>query len=372
MQKRQKVAFFTSAHHPLDDRIFYHMATSLKEYVDVFIVSTCSSLNTKLNDIPIFSTQEFNTNKRKKINYFYEQAVEINPDIIICSEPIPIVAATKFQKKVNKACKIHYDVTEYYPADKNIIGKSPIKKITAVVGMTLLNLYAASRVTGFIFGEYYKSILYRRFFSKKKFVFIPYYPNLTYTQKNILALNHPICLGFTGKLSSEKGLFNFAKVALELLRISLPIKLKLIGWFPDKSEKDAFFDLVKHIETEFIPSVPFPEFSSYMKDIHFLFDLREANKENNHSLPIKLYLYAACGKPMFYSTNQAIKREHPALSFVHLVDPKNPTEIAQLIEQYLSHALNYVEHAQAAVTFAEKGHNWSHIKDDFIRFIQTP
>jgi glycosyltransferase involved in cell wall biosynthesis len=367
----KKVAFFTSAHQPLDDRIFYHMAQSLAVNFDVYIVSTCATLQTQLNGITLISSQEFETNRRNKINYFYEQAVRLNPDIIICSEPLPILAAANYKTTRNRACKIHYDITEYYPSNKHLVGKSFIRKITTVVGMTLLNLYAASRVTGFIFGEHYKSKLYRRLFPNKKFVFISYYPDLIYTEKNCIDLQPPICLGFTGKLSSEKGLFNFAKVACELQRTSPHITLKLIGWFPDKQEQASFFDMVKHIDTEFIPSVPFPDFSSYLKDIHFLFDLREASNENRHSLPIKLYLYAACGKPMFYADNHAIKREHPALSFVHLVDPENTSHIVQLINRYLSSELNYSAHAQDAYTFASKTYNWSRIKDDFLRFIET-
>ena len=343
---------------------------SLKDYYDVYVVSSCSTLDEVKEGITIKSSLTYNNGLQKKIQFFSGKARQIKPEIIICSEPLTIWGAHKYKQKENKECKIIYDITEYYPSNQRLSKNGILKRCFLSMGMTLLNWYAAWCSTAFIFGEHYKALFYKRFFARKPSVIIPYYADLRYVSKNIIELNRPLCLGFTGNLSKEKGLFNFTSVALKLHESHPDLKLKVIGWFPNQTEEKVFFELVKNINVDFIPSVPFPDFSSYLKEIHFLFDLREKNRQNIHSLPIKIYLYAACGKPMIYSNNKAIKKEHSDIPFVHLVDPENTKKIVTIIEHYLCNKSTYVADAQAAADFAEKNYNWSSIKKEFIRFIQ--
>ena len=102
MQTRKKVVFLSSAHQVLDDRIFYHMADTLKEEMEVAVVTTTSEMDQVIEGVKVFSTQSFNRSKRSKIRFFVDYLWKFKPDIIICSEPLPVYSAWKYKKKANK------------------------------------------------------------------------------------------------------------------------------------------------------------------------------------------------------------------------------------------------------------------------------
>ncbi len=194
---------------------------------------------------------------------------------------------------------------------------------------------------------------------------------MDFIQKQEMSLKEPICLGYSGKLSEEKGIFSFANAVLILKHRNpnLAIKVKLIGWFANKNEEGKFYEMMKEIETEFIYSVPFPKFSKQLQDIHFLFDLRETNSENQRCLPIKFYFYAACGKPIIFSDLKAIRKEHHEINFAHLVDPDDSVGIASVIKNYLDNKELYKQDSKNALEFVEGKYNWLNLKNEFIDFV---
>ncbi len=152
MNKRKRIAFFTSVHLPFDDRIFYHFALSLISNFDVTIVSTCDEVNEKSQEVEIMSTRAFNQDKKAKIAYFISKAEEINPHIIICSEPLPIYAAAQYKKRFQKKqCKLIYDVTEFYPSKKNLISLTGFKRGLTRFKMYLFNLLCYQQGKWFYF-----------------------------------------------------------------------------------------------------------------------------------------------------------------------------------------------------------------------------
>ena len=94
------ISFLTTGHYPFDDRIFYHMASSLSQQNHVVeIISSKINLiedsaGIKLN---CFAGDDFS--KRDKIKLFYKRLADFSPEVIICSEPLTILAAKKYSKK---------------------------------------------------------------------------------------------------------------------------------------------------------------------------------------------------------------------------------------------------------------------------------
>ena len=369
------VAFLTSTHSPFDDRIFYHQAKSLAKTFKVVIISSTETKSATVENISIVSDNSHGSDKKKKIEFFKQSLKQCNPELIICSEPLPIIAALKYKKTVQQKAKIIYDVTEWYPSKKNLEGLQLLNQIFTFLKLLIINLYASSRCDGFIFGEHYKSLPYRFLFGYKKWEMVSYYPDLKYINYQESKLNPgKICLGYTGKISEEKGIRNFFAVATALKRKSpeTAVKLKIIGWCLNETEKSAFDKLCReaeNIEIEILEKQDFETFSYQLHDVDILFDLRKLDFENDHCLAIKVFYYAACGKPVIYSGIKAIKREIDVSKFGYFVNPTNSEMISDYIINYIEHPDLYRKHSQVARKLAEEKYHWGIIKPQFIDFI---
>lgn len=369
------IAFLTSSHSPFDDRIFYHQAKSLSKTFRVVIISSTEDITVIVGNISIVSDKSYDFDKKRKIEFFTQSLAKFNPKIIICSEPLPICAALKYKKEFQKKVKIIYDVTEWYPSKKNLEGIPTYKKILTFFKLGCLNVYSAARCDGFIFGEYYKSLPFRFLFSYKKWIIISYFPDLSYINYQESKLNPgKICLGYSGKISIEKGIKNFFAVATALKRKSpdTAVKLKIIGWFLNTNDKDTFEKLckeMKNIDIELLGKQDFEKFSDKLLDIDILFDLRELDFENNHCLAIKVFYYAASGKPVIYSDIKAIKRDIDVNKFGYFVNPTDSEKIADYVINYIEHPQLYINHSLVARKLAETDYNWGIIEPMFIDFI---
>jgi len=369
------VAFLTSSHSPFDDRIFYHQAKSLAKTFKVVIISSTETKSATVENISIVSNNSHGSDKKKKIEFFKQSLKQFNPELIICSEPLPIIAALQYKKAVHQKVKIIYDVTEWYPSKKNLEGLTAVQRILTFIKLLFVNLYASSRCDGFIFGEHYKSLPYRFLFGYKKWSLVSYYPDLKYINYQESKLNpDKICLGYTGKISEEKGIRNFFDVAAALKRKSpeIKVRLKIIGWCLNSTEKNSFEKLcqeAENLEIEILDKQDFETFSDQLHDVDILFDLRKLDFENNHCLAIKVFYYAACGKPVIYSAIKAIKRDIDVNKFGYFVNPTDSELISDRIINYIENPDLYRQHSQVARKLAEEKYNWGIIEPQFVEFI---
>ena len=168
------IAFLTSGHFPYDDRIYYHMAITLAgSGHNVLIISSKADTIDKDGNISINSFNGENLSKREKITAFRERLEAFNPDISICSEPLPIIAAKQYRKRAGKKIKIIYDITEWYPAARFLKEYHPMVRWFGFLKLMFLNVYACLSVDAFIFGEWYKSQTIQ--------IYLPFYTADLYT-----------------------------------------------------------------------------------------------------------------------------------------------------------------------------------------------
>lgn len=369
------IAFLTSSHSPFDDRIFYHQAKSLAPKFKVVIISSTENRSEIVDNISIVCDNRHYSDKKKKIEFFKQSLIQFGPELIICSEPLPIIAALKYKNKSKKKVKLIYDVTEWYPSKKNVEGFPISKKIMTFFKLLFLNVYVSARCDGFIFGEYYKSLPYRVLFGYKKWSLVSYYPDLKYINFQESKLSPgKICLGYTGRISKEKGIESFFAVANALKRKKpeLAVKLKIIGWCLNVKDRDVFEKLcgeAKNIEIELLEKQGFDQFSDQLLNMDILFDLRKLDFENNHCLAIKVFYYAACGKPVIYSGIKAIKRDIDVSKFGYFVDPTDSEHIAECVLNYIQHPVLYQLQGLEARKLAETKYNWQMIEPQFLKFI---
>lgn len=372
-----RISILSNTHYYNDDRLFYHFAKTLAKENHIIKIITCEiDLELELeNNISVSSFNSLNYTIKEKINIYKNKISSFNPDILICSDPITILAAKKFNE--NKNSIIIYDITEWYPSKglikKHIFGT---KIIFSLIYFSLF-LYSSSLVDGFIFGEYYKSLLPKKLFFKKKNINISYYPSIDYItalppnlKENILRL----CYG--GNLSIEKGVINFLNVIKNLIKQNneLKIYVKFIGEF-NTVDKEKCLNLIESIPDNVqFTFHEFQELTKYIElinDTDIFLDLRANDIVNSHCLPIKLFYYMALQRPVIYSNIKAIKKEIEIEQFGYLVNPGDFKEISRLILNYQRNPYLFKNHCLRARELYETKYNWSTIETPFINFIEN-
>ncbi|KAA0127189.1 glycosyltransferase family 4 protein [Chryseobacterium sp. SN22] len=371
-----EILFLTTAHQYDDDRIFYHQAKALKdEGHRVKICSLTSEFQGTADTIEIESYAILEKSTQEKLEVFKKVVQGFNPDTVICSEPLAVMAAGKFKKR--KKVSIVYDITEWYPSMRMMEPFSFPLNIFHALKFFMIQLYAGFISTHFIFGEDTKKFPLAYFFPFKKKIILPYYPDDAYIHKNIKTIqDNTITLCYTGQFSQEKGIGHFFAAAdyLRKKRPGLDLRILLIGGPRKKKDKQYFTEQLEKYRFDNISigkSASFETFTEAYAEADICFDLRTMNYENHHCLPIKLFYYAASGKPVIYTDLKAIRQHIDVCRFGFLVDPKIPETIAEHILQYLEDPELYAKHAANARVAYEKKYNWAAIKNLFVNFIHN-
>lgn len=371
-----KISILSSAHKYNDDRLFYHFSKTLsaKGHL-VNIVTSDNDLNITGN-ISISSFNGSNFTKRKKIDTYINKLSNFNPDTIICLEPITIIAAKKYSKKY-KNIHIIYDITEWYPSKSMLENHKFFKRHLYFSLYFLIFIYSCFLADGFIYGEYYKGLLPKKLFPKKKNIQISYYPKNEYIQSKKMNIHKDLLrLCYTGTLSDGKGLMNFLAVLKQLIYSNneLNIYVKLIGEFNPLLEKEKFLKSINELDGRIhISFYDFQELTKYIKlinDTDVFLDLRSIDFVYSHSLPIKLFYFMALQRPVIYSDLKAIRKEIETKDFGYLVNPKDSKKIADLINNYQNNQTLYRSHCSKARNLFELKYNWEILEEKFIDFVE--
>lgn len=370
-----KVLFLTTSHSCNDDRIFYHQAKALRDKgCEVKICSLYTDYSGSIDGIDIESYAVLEESIEKKMETFRKVCHTFQPQCIICSEPLAVVAVRKFVKQHKAACI--YDVTEWYPSMSMLQNYRFPVKIFQAVKFTFIQLYAGFLSTRFIFGETTKKFPLAYFFGFKKQMVLPYYPDTHYIRESVKQLEPgKITLCYTGQISKDKGIDNFFKTVDKLRQkaFSLHIRILVIGSAVEERDEFYFSALLKKYnfdDIEIRKPTAFEQFTEELAGADICFDLREINFENNHSLPIKLFYFMGAGKPVIYSDLKGIRKHMGELSFGSLVDPHNADGISDVIINYIRNPELYHAHALNAVKEFKEKYNWEMIKDSFIDFVK--
>lgn len=108
-----------------------------------------------------------------------------------------------------------------------------------------------------------------------------------------------------------------------------------------------------------------------INDTDIFLDLRRIDFENQHCLPIRLFYYAALGRPVIYADIRAIRKEVDMESFGFLVRPDDFKTIVKIITEYLNNREIYSLHCRNARKLAESKYNWRIIEPLFLKFLSS-
>lgn len=372
----KKVVLLNTGHYSLDDRVFYHQAKSLlRNGFEVTIFSTKEDLVQSIDNIIISSYNDSALSHREKINKIIEHLNDLLPDTIICDTPLAVISSSIYKKK--HKVKIIYDVTEWYPSKKNLRNLYGISRLKKIVFLFLFNILAGLKSDSFIFGEHYKSLVFRILFFLKPFLYLPYYPDLSYIEYYPPEkITNKINLLYSGVINTDKGIDSVIK-SIEIAGLKKPdiqFNLKIIGYFPTNEDRNHFTKLCsnigENIHIEIGKFLPFIEFCKVIGNTNLFFDLRKIDMENNHCLPIKLFYYLACGRPVIYSNLRSIRKDFHTINFGYLCDPNDYQSIAKHIIDYINNSELYEQQADNALEVSRSKYNWKVIENGFISFIE--
>jgi len=368
----RKVCFLQVAHLPDDDRVWFHQAKSLIE--NGFAVSVIST-RTDCSDLEnVFCFDDSGMKKyavRKKVS---EIIKEIDPDIIICDNPLSVFFASNYKNTYRKHVKIVMDITEWYPSKKNLANLIGSKRFIKKIALKCLNLYSGFLVDGFIFGEYHKAKFFKKYFSKKPHLDLPYYPDLKYIGKGKPKEDFSTWkILYCGSLNKDKGFYNVIEAmkitALENQNYSFILHI-ISNDIPNEELQSKTFAVPNNLEIKFIAYLPFEVFCKEIAHYDIFFDLREKDEENNTCLPIKLFYYMACERPAIFSDLDAIRLQVPEINeFAYLTNPNDYNNISRIITEYITKNEKYSKHSIAAVKYANEKYNWGLLSDNFLNFI---
>ncbi len=374
MNSQKDIIYLTSSHYANDDRIYYHFKASLEKHnYKLHIRSSFDTTNDHhLHDT--LSIKGFNLSRKEKLNWFLTQLIQLKPSIIICGEPLPILAAKKFKKQSD--CKIIYDVTEWYPSKKNLENISVLKKIAKGTSMFLLNTIASFFVDGFIIGEYHKKRLYDFLYPLKPKKIISYYAKEKFLSLKGRRLQADcFTVGYSGRFNKEKGLSSIFEISDSLRKQNpeLNINLSLIGkTFTQKDELELkeLQHQYSSLNINILPTVPFEEFGTSISSFDVALDLRNLDWENNRCLPIKVFHYNGCGIPVLYTNLDAIKKGYKESDFCKLINPNELEAGVAYIQNFINNKELYHKVSLDAVTCVKNNYTWESIENNLIGFIE--
>jgi glycosyltransferase involved in cell wall biosynthesis len=372
MTETPKISFLQVAHLPDDDRVWFHQTKTLKENgFDVSVVSTRTN-HSELENVFCFDDSGM---KKCAVNKKIADILsKINPDIIICDNPLSVFFASNFKKKKKLHIKIIIDVTEWYPSKKNLANLTGTKRFIKKIVLQCVNFFCGFWIDGFILGEEDKAKLFKKYFKRKPYLELPYYPDLKYIKKGKTKNDFSTWnFLYSGLLNKDKGFYNvFVSVKMAALEnLNFKFFLTIISNdIVNEEQKLLLVDMPNNLKIKFLDYLPFEKFCTELINYDIFFDLREKDEENNRCLPIKLFYYMACGRPSIFSDLDAIKRQVPEINeFASLTNPNDYNNISQLITAYITNNERYIQHSEAALKFSVEKYNWKNLSEKFIDFI---
>lgn len=358
------IVIVTTGHPPFDERIFYKIGVSLKKFNnDVSVICSNERIDTISEGINIKGFDGNSFRIKDKIKRLAEEIRYFNPSLVICCEPLAILAAQRYKKENTSDVKIISDITEYYPLRSTLNRYSGLQKIIKFLRYFVFNIYATNLADYLFIGEKGKARLYKFIAPTKRKAIIGYYPPsgiFNYSKPSYDGKNFTLC--YSGNISESRG-----------FRRYLTLIKKAADLFPDKTftaliigqyESEVLRKLtdklllIKNVKVTYSEKVDYINYSDALSAADVCIDLRDKNSVFERSLPIKVFDYMACGKPVIYSNLKSFSEFKDVEQFGLLIEPDDITAALDRIGLYLVNQEKLYEDSKTARKLFEEKYNW--------------
>jgi glycosyltransferase involved in cell wall biosynthesis len=364
------VCMITTAHSPLDNRIFYKEAVSLKKAGYEISVIGHTRLKAKKNEIGIdvIGLEKGSGLKSNPILWMdlAREALKIDADIYHCHEPESYLVALYL--KIFHGKKIVYDVHEYYV---DVIGQAslPMKFFLSFM-LYLVEPLFCRYADAIITADDGIAKRYKKF--NKNVVVVFNFPTVdvfkcaeSSMEKNRYAGR--FVLIYVGGLSEERGILELIKAAHLASKTHPELKLVIIGEFRPTSFGDMCIEYVRihrlEDSVEFLGYVPHKDIPQYINASNVGTALFHATRRFiKTAYPIKLFEYMICGKPVLVSDLPAIRKIIEESKCGLLADSTDIVKVAESIEFMIEHPRETKAMGDSGRMAVQTKYNWSNME----------
>ena len=370
------IVLFTTAHSPLDERIYFKEGLSLKKrYTEAAVV--------------ILHPNKFSNQIKKEQNYFgilfhpfrsyggrllsiftavpsvVSCLKRLNSAIVICHEPDALMLALLYKYLFNSKLKIVYDSHELWGA----VFAAYFKKRYSSIAINIFQFFekrmvsrcdlafgATWGIANYLSGSLASERVFTILNASSKDIFKPLSINVREYPKKFV-----IC--HDGTLNFGKGLVTIFQSIQLLYQTNKNFEFRVIGdikgaeriWFNDFLKSNPDLESVITITGW----LPYEEVGRQYSDCHIGVSASTFKPNSVIAAPNKLFNYMHYGLPIvlpdYMDISHRLTNEHPcAVS----ADAHDPQSYADSISFLMSDEIRFTEYSMASFSYSRKYYNW--------------
>lgn len=352
------ICHFTSAHHPLDDRIFYKQCLSLSQEFNVYIIAPFDRDFTEQN-IKIIHIKKF---KRRAFRFLFTpililiKILKIKPKVVHFHDPdlIPLGYLLKLL-----GYKVIYDAHEFY--EKQILSKPYLtnfqKKFLSglYLFMEKLSIWKFDFVIYPVNNELVQSKITNEK-RKQKILVIHNFSDMDLFNKlpvkNKPNNKKPTSLIYVGGLTRQRGI----KELIEVIKSIDNVQLILAGKWEDKSFEEECKSLPSFQKVTYLGLLNHTDIPKIINNADIGICLLHPTPNHQLALPIKVFEYFAAKKPVI-ANNFELWKKYFADACLY-VDIHNNQEIINTINYLINNPEKQTELGEKGYQLILSKYNW--------------
>lgn len=358
----------TTVHPPFDTRIYHKEAVSLAKKYDVTVIAPSDKLiEKKTESVKVITVKKTGNKLFHPLTLWrvFIEGMKQDCDVYHCHEPSSLLVAGLL--KLIKQKKVIYDAHEHFPLLISENSAFPtflrsIVRIFASIWERMLLYFADIIIT-------VDDVLARKYRKYHDMVYvISNYPPLTLIE-NFDHNDQSKQIIYVGGISKERGFYEMLHAA-EIAHVPLVCvgdftdeknKSEIIQYLKERPSKNIFFtgrlshpDTLKHIAQSMIGICilhPTPRFID--------------------AVPIKLFEYMACGKPVIASDFPVVREVVEEGRCGVLVDPLNKGEISKVMQDLMNHPDIAKKMGKNGQKIVAERYNWGRMEKKLLALYES-
>ena len=299
MSEKRQILILTINHPWFENRVFYKVVRSLLKVSDVH-VRIITGHQAKTDTIKCEDNFEYeivpnDVSKFGMVRYFIKRGLELKPDIVICIEPLSLIAGFTLKKKIN--CRFIYDCHEYYSEANHE------KRKFLTIFYNFFESYLTKRTDSIVTVNDILVKFYKKS-NQKTFLCANYPLQESFQLRKNESIKKEYDLFYAGSLSFERGLKIYLETAKLFKTNDKLFNFLILGNFKDVETAKYFKEYIqKNNLKKVITYLPYQTHEEVLKEINktklgiFFADIK-ASPRYDRAIAVKIFDYMTQSIPV--------------------------------------------------------------------------
>jgi len=358
----------TTVHPPFDTRIYHKEAVSLAKKYDVTVIAPSDGvIEQKTDNVRVITVKKPGSKLFHPLTLLrvFIEGMKQNCDVYHCHEPSSLLVAVIL--KLIKQKKVIYDAHEHFPL---LISENsafptflrPIVRIFASIWERLLLYFADVIITV----DEVLALNYRKYHSAV--CVISNYPPL-----HLIEELEPVDLTgqmiYVGGISKERGFYEMLHAA-EMAHVPLVC----VGDFTDEKNRSEIIQYLREHPSKnisFTGRLSHPDTLKHIAQSMAGMCILHPTPRFIDAVPIKLFEYMACGKPVIASDFPVVREVVEEGGCGVLVDPRNVEEISKVIQDLFNNPDIAKEMGKNGQRIVAGQYNWGRMEKKLLDLYES-